>query len=156
MLDINVDDFKRQIESRAEGFSDLRVQEDGDTRRYRFQKKEATLLLTVGPSWAGYELTVPKHVVGRILGTAEDTDNYPLGGKNSKITKEVFKNCLQCLNNFLNDQIYVGKMARKYVFAMPLQGEYLLLSGGRFLMKKKRINAAEFATVQEYLRRIKD
>lgn len=152
MLDIQA--LKEKVEQRLSGVENVSVQDKGNTRTYQITGKEAEFEIAIGESWVGYELSIPKEVLGRQIGAAEDTDNYALDDKNAVTAMTIFNNALQCLDSFLKDQIYIGIVGKKRILAIPCDHGYVLRAAGRFVMDKKIISQGEFDNIKNNLRLI--
>lgn len=106
-------DYKQIIE-KILADSDSKVvvtdRSNNNERDYVVHKNEATLTIAISDTWLGYELDIHKSVLGRQIGEAEDTDNYPLDGEYEAVTEQIFDEIISCLNAFLHRNIYVGKV----------------------------------------------
>lgn len=139
-------DYKQIIEkilANSNSKVTVRDRDSNNERDYIVQKSEATLTIAISDSWLGYELDIHKSVLGRQIGRAEDTDNYPLDGEYEDVTEKVFDEIINCLNAFLHHDIYIGKIGKKIGLALPKLDKFLLVQGGRFVMEKRLISKAE-------------
>src|SRR5689334_22216066 len=93
------------------------------TRRgmqYEVETEQATLKIDIGEKWVGYELEVLA-ANGKKVGSAVDTDNYPLTGRYEKMTQEIFEEVLLCLRSLAAGEIYVGMdAAGKLLLVIPV------------------------------------
>lgn len=120
---------------------------------YIIKQPELKMTITLSDKWVGFELDIPKDVLGRQIGFGEDTDNYALGDGNEKITQAIFDDLIECLNNVISGDIYIGKNGKKAVLAFPHGKQYKVLMASRFFMRKDILEEKEFALLE--LRRVK-
>lgn len=148
-IDINV--MKKKIEDLLKGHNvsiDKRADMRGRGDVYKIKTKEATITVTLGESWVGYELDVNKEVAGRRLGTSVDTDNYPLENGKESITMDIFDEALLCLRSLLEGKVYAGKLRGKPTIAIPQDnGTYKIVSQGRFVAQKEVVSDDELKSM---------
>jgi hypothetical protein len=90
------------------------------TKTFELRTREATLTATIGKRWIGYDLSVDKSVFGREVGSAVDTDNYPLDGDYTDVSYQIFDELKNCVIGLLQQHIYVGSEDNRPIIATPV------------------------------------
>ncbi|MET1033301.1 MAG: hypothetical protein ABWX94_02275 [Candidatus Saccharimonadales bacterium] len=118
---------------------------------YEIKTKEAQLVVTLGDEWIGYELEINPDTTEynkHGMRAFEDTDLYPLGGKNLEISMEIFHETLTCLRALLDGEIFIGiDEKHKTILAIPINStDSKVRRSGRFMstyeiLTKKEVSA---------------
>jgi hypothetical protein len=117
--EINLPKLLHKIEAALKGHPTKPTQEPGRKgKKYIIQTDDARMEVVINESWIGYELNVPDARIGNF----EDTDNYPLGGKNLEISMEIFDEVVAALEGSLAAKIYAGAVGKKKAIAIPAPG----------------------------------
>ncbi len=96
-------------------------------RAYRLVRPLATLEVTIDDTWIGYDLEISKDVLGRTIGFAQDTDNYPLSPKFEEGNLAVYDATIKCLRAFIADEVYAGYIDAKLALVMREDSSTFLL-----------------------------
>lgn len=145
--EINIEEYKQLVE-RLIAEKNVEVAEEPSSRGvdYTLKNGNATLAISLGEEWIGYELDIDEAELGKPIGTSEDTDNYPLGEENVEVSKRIFDNLFECLKGFLGGGVYVGYIDKKPALAVPLaNSQFKIVTRGRFSASQKEISKESLA-----------
>lgn len=142
MLDeLDIQLLEKKLVELARKFSKRASKEEsGRGNVYTIVTAEAEFEATIGPSWIGYELRIPKNVLGRAVSIFEDTDNYSVGDEGEPQATEIFYEGLNILRSLLSKKILIGKDGRKILIAIPTDSSYALHEKGRFISKEREVS----------------
>lgn len=145
MNKFGISKLQRDVEQTLED-SRLRftVKESPKLNSYFVKTKEAVLKIDIGFNWIGYDLEIPKSVLGKEIGAITDTDNYPLRGKYEGISIEIANEVINCLRGLIEGKIYIGIHSGKPFLAVPIyKKRYRVTIFGKFTASKKEMNISE-------------
>lgn len=145
--EIDIEAYKRRVEQLI-AKKDVEFTEKPSSKgiAYTLKHGNATLVISLGEEWIGYELDIDRAELGKSIGTSEDTDNYPLDGKNTEVSQGIFDALLHCLRGFLDGEVYVGRIEKKLVLAVPIDDSHFkVVTCGRFSASQKEAPKASLA-----------
>lgn len=128
------------------------IRRSKDETVYKLVLAELEMVITLSDSWVGFELSIPKTVLGKSVGYAEDTDNYPLGNGNEGITAEIFDELVNCLQAVTSGEVYIGKQGRRSILALPDGTSYRVFKAATFTMTRELLSKEDFLKL--HLRRV--
>jgi hypothetical protein len=150
---IDISELKRTAEELLRDYSaytHITTEESSRGTLYIIKAKEAVLKICIGNQWIGYELEVDKTLLGKEIGTFEDTDNYPFDDENAAMYKEIFEASLNCAKALFEKRIYVGIVDGKPVLVVPEDKKHftLIKRRGFFSGSKETITMHQFKKLQ--------
>jgi len=148
-IDINV--LKDKIEDLLVKYGigiDRTTDRRGRGEVYSVSTRDASMKITLGGAWIGYELHVNKGVAGKSADIFLDTDNYPLTDKHKVMAKNVFDNLYCALDALLGHKVYVGVVEGKTTIAVPqADGMYKVTHKGRFVSKQRVLGKSDLGSI---------
>lgn len=116
---LSVNEMKKKVLEAASGYDTSHINIVSDNDLIKLTTSGYKLEITINKKWVGYDFEISKKLTeGVPIGTSLDTDLYPLD-YNDEVTSDIFENVVEFVHDLLGDNLYYGKMGKKWVFARP-------------------------------------